>query len=37
MKSVESVHDQIRGTKSIIAATVSAGIKRVLWVGGTRP
>ena len=26
--------DQVRGTESIIAALVSAGIKRVLWVGG---
>jgi len=26
--------DQVRGTKSIIAAAKMAGIKRVLWVGG---
>ena len=26
--------DQVRGTKSIIAAAKKAGIKRVLWVGG---
>jgi putative NADH-flavin reductase len=26
--------DQVRGTRSIIAATKKAGIKRVLWVGG---
>src|SRR5271168_3243512 len=26
--------DQVRGTKSIIAAVKKAGIKRVLWVGG---
>lgn len=26
--------DQVRGTKSIIAAIKAAGIKRVLWVGG---
>jgi uncharacterized protein len=28
--------DQIRGTKSILAAVEKAGIKRVLWVGGVR-
>jgi uncharacterized protein len=26
--------DQVRGTRSIIAAAKKAGIKRVLWVGG---
>src|SRR5580658_7581741 len=26
--------DQVRGTKSILAAAKKAGIKRVLWVGG---
>jgi putative NADH-flavin reductase len=30
----EMYDEQVRGTKSIIAAVKKAGIKRVLWVGG---
>ena len=33
-KNLHLFEDQVRGTSSIIAALKTAGIKRVLWVGG---
>ena len=33
-KNPNLFNDQVRGTKSIIAAVKEAGIKRVLWLGG---
>lgn len=33
-KNPKLYEDQVRGTRSIIAAVKKAGIKRVLWVGG---
>jgi hypothetical protein len=33
-KNPKLYEDQVRGTRSIIAAAKKAGIKRVLWVGG---
>ena len=33
-KNPHLFEDQVRGTSSIIAALTTAGIKRVLWVGG---
>ena len=33
-KNPKLYEDQVRGTRSIIAAAKQAGVKRVLWVGG---
>jgi putative NADH-flavin reductase len=35
-KNPRLYEDQIRGTRAIIVAVKKAGLKRVLWVGGTR-